>query len=265
MTSASVTGWQAIPPSWSGSSDAAIRGRPGDMATFSRVWFSTDARSALPTIQVPTSVIVRTGWPPDLIEESQWTADQIPGAHLVRVPGDEDDPYLGDVVEVAGAVKRFADSIDEERAVFDRVLATVLFTDMVGSIGARGDRAEIGSGSDSSSSTTRRCGRCSRGSAVRGRHGGRRVLRDVRRTGPRGALRRCDSRESVGWLGIHVRAGVHTGEVETIDGKAGGAAVVIGARIGGLAGPSEILSVADRAEFRRLARASSSRTQASTS
>jgi class 3 adenylate cyclase len=47
---------------------------------------------------------------------------------------------------------------------------------------------------------------------------------------------------SVGSLGIEVRAGLHTGEVETIDGKAGGLAVVIGSRIGGLAGPSEVLA-----------------------
>ncbi|HEX5938409.1 MAG TPA: alpha/beta hydrolase [Actinomycetota bacterium] len=101
---------------------------PGDVATFSRVWFSTDARSALPAIQVPSVVMVREGWPAGRIEESEWTADQIAGARLERLPGDEDDPYIGDVVGTAGAIRRFAEAIKEEHAAFDRVLATVLFT-----------------------------------------------------------------------------------------------------------------------------------------
>ncbi|MGH2641464.1 MAG: adenylate/guanylate cyclase domain-containing protein, partial [Actinomycetota bacterium] len=116
---------------------------PGDLVRFSRVWFSTDARSALPAIQVPAAVFMREAWANTLVEESRWTADQIPGAHLVVLSGDEDDAYLGDVVEVAGAIRRFAEAIEREHADFDRVLATVLFTDIVGSserVTALGDR-----------------------------------------------------------------------------------------------------------------------------
>ena len=53
---------------------------PGDFATFSRVWLSTDARSALPAIQVPAALSIREGWPAPLLEETEWTAAQIPGA-----------------------------------------------------------------------------------------------------------------------------------------------------------------------------------------
>ncbi len=117
---------------------------PGDLVRFTRVWFSTDVRSALPAIQVPTAVFMREGWAAPPVEESRWTADQIPGAQLVRVSGNEDDAILGDVVEVAKAVRRFAEAIEEEHAAFDRVLATVLFTDIVGSserAAELGDRA----------------------------------------------------------------------------------------------------------------------------
>ena len=62
---------------------------PGDLVRFSRVWFSTDARSALPAIQVPTAVFLREGWASILVEEAKWTADQIPGAQLVTLSGDE--------------------------------------------------------------------------------------------------------------------------------------------------------------------------------
>ena len=186
-------------------------------------------------------MIVRTGWPPDLIEESQWTADQIPGAHLVRVPGDEDDPYLGDVVEVAGAVRRFSDSIEEERAVFDRVLATVLFTDMVSSserAATEGDRSWKQLVEQHHAKVRALLARF-RGQEVDTAGDGFFATFD----GPGRAVR-CAAAivRSVGSLGIEIRAGLHTGEVETIDGKAGGIAVVIGARIGGLAAPSEVLA-----------------------
>ena len=184
---------------------------PGDLIMFSRVWFSTDARSALPAIQVPTLVLVREGWPSDAIEESMWTADQIPGAQLLRLHGDEDDPYLGDVTEVAEAVGRFISSIREEQAVFDRVLATVLFTDIVGSTeraSAMGDRAW----KDLVEQHHAKTGRCSRGSV------GTRWTRPATGSSRRSTVRaeRCVARRRSsrgGPDGIEVRAGVHTGEV----------------------------------------------------
>ena len=214
---------------------------PGDLARFSRVWFSTDARSALPAIQVPTAVLKREGWDPILVEEATWTADQIPGAQLMTLSGDEDDAYLGDVVEVAATVRRFAQSIEEEHAAFDRVLATVLFTDIVGSserAAELGDRAwkEL---VERHHAKVRALLARYRGQEVDTAGDGFFATFD----GPGRAVRCARAIVgSVGSLGIEVRAGLHTGEVETIDGKAGGLAVVIGARIGGLAGASEVLA-----------------------
>ncbi|MGZ8651366.1 MAG: alpha/beta fold hydrolase [Actinomycetota bacterium] len=212
---------------------------PGDLVLFSRVWFSTDARSALPAIQVPTLVLVREGWPQDAIEESVWTADQIPGAQLQRLHGDEDDPYLGDVTEVSGTVGRFVSSIREEQAVFDRVLATVLFTDIVGSTdraAESGDREWKNLVEQHHARTRALLGRF-RGYEVDTAGDGFFATFD----GPGRAIHCAQAIiRSVAPLGIRVRAGIHTGEVETIDGKAGGLAVMIGSRVGALAGPSEI-------------------------
>jgi class 3 adenylate cyclase len=214
---------------------------PGDLIRFSRVWFSTDARSVLPVIQVPTAVIVRVGWPGVRIEESLWTAEQIPGAEVVRLSGDEDEAYLGDGAEVSAVVRRFAEAIEEEHAAFDRVLATVLFTDIVSSserAAALGDRAWKQLVQQHHAKVRALLARY-RGQEVDTAGDGFFATFD----GPGRAVRCAQAIvRSVSSLGIDVRAGVHTGEVETIDGKAGGIAVVIGARIGGKAGPSEVLA-----------------------
>jgi class 3 adenylate cyclase len=190
---------------------------------------------------VPTLVLVREDWPAGTIEESEWTANQIPGAHLRRLHGDEDDPYLGDVSEVAAEVGRFISSIHEEQAVFDRVLATVLFTDIVGSTdraSATGDRGWKDLVEQHHARTRALINRF-RGNEVDTAGDGFFATFD----GPGRAVHCAQAIiRSVASIGIQVRAGIHTGEVETIDRKAGGIAVMIGARIGALAGPSEIFA-----------------------
>jgi class 3 adenylate cyclase/pimeloyl-ACP methyl ester carboxylesterase len=213
---------------------------PGDLATFSRVWFSTDARSALPAIQVPASLLVRDGWPRAVKEETKWTAGQIPGATVVTVPGWGEDPWFGDIDEVAQTTERFVSSIREDQEVFDRVLATVLFTDIVGSteqassLGDSGWKRLV----EQHHAKVRALLARFRGSEMDTAGDGFFATFD----GPGRAVR-CATAivRSVATLGIQVRAGLHTGEVETIAGKAGGLAVVIGSRIASLAGPSEIL------------------------
>jgi class 3 adenylate cyclase len=183
---------------------------------------------------------MRTGWIDAYVQEARWTADQIPGAQLVAVPGDGDDVYLGDVGEVAEAIRGFAQSIEEEHAAFDRVLATVLFTDIVGSserAAELGDRAWKQVVEQHHARVRALLARY-RGHEVDTAGDGFFATFD----GPGRAVRCAQAIvRSVGTLGIEVRAGVHTGEVETINGKAGGLAVVIGARIGALAGGSEVL------------------------
>ena len=214
---------------------------PGDLVRFSRMWLSTDVRSVLPAIQVPTAVLMREGWSSGLVEEAAWTAGQIPGAQLISLSGDEDDAILGDVVEVAATIRRFAEAIEEEHAAFDRVLATVLFTDMVGSskkAAELGDRAWKELVQQHHAKVRALLARF-RGREVDTAGDGFFATFD----GPGRAVRCAQAIvQSVASLGIEVRAGLHTGEVETIDGKAGGLAVVIGARVGALAAPSEVLA-----------------------
>jgi class 3 adenylate cyclase len=149
--------------------------------------------------------------------------------------------YMGDPGEVSDAIRRFAQAIEEEHAAFDRVLATVLFTDMVGSSARAaelGDRAWKDLVQQHHAKVRALLARY-RGQEVDTAGDGFFATFD----GPGRAVRCAQAIVgSVGSLGIDVRAGLHTGEVETIDGKAGGIAVVIGARIGGLAGPSEVLA-----------------------
>jgi class 3 adenylate cyclase len=213
---------------------------PGDLATYNRMWFSTDARSALPLIQVPTRLVMRTPWPEDVIEETRWTAAQIPGSTIVTLEGTGEDPWVGDVDDVLETVREFASAVQEEQGVFDRVLATVLFTDIVGS-------TEVASS----------VGDVEWKRLVEQHHAAVRALlarfrgREVDTAGDGffstfdgpGRAVRCAAEivRAVATLGIEVRAGLHTGEVETIAGKAGGLAVVIGSRIASIAGPSDVL------------------------
>jgi class 3 adenylate cyclase len=213
---------------------------PGDLTVFNRVWFETDARSALPAIQVPTIVLYRERWTQEQIQEATWTAGQIPSAGLVRASGDEDDPYLGDVQEVADILQRFVDSIRQEQAVFDRVLATVMFTDIVSSTEravAAGDRAWKDVAEQHHARVRALIGRY-RGVEVDTAGDGFFATFD----GPARAIQCARAVvEDVRSLGVEVRIGLHTGECETINGKVGGLGVAIGARIGGLAEPSQVL------------------------
>ncbi len=212
---------------------------PTAMLARERVWRQYDLRAVLGTIQVPTLVLHRTGDEVDAVEAGRDFAQRIPGARFVELPGDDWLVWAGDQASVLSEVDSFLHGIAEEEASFDRVLATVMFTDLVGSteqLAEHGDvawRALI----ERHHSTVRALLRRYRGVEVDVAGDGFFATFD----GPARAVR-CAAGivEAVRPLGLRVRAGVHTGEVERIDKKAGGLAVVIGARIAALAGPSEV-------------------------
>jgi class 3 adenylate cyclase len=137
-------------------------------------------------------------------------------------------------------VGRFLESVRAEQADFDRVLATVLFTDIVGSTQRSadlGDRAWRELLERHHTMVRALLGRY-RGAEVDTAGNGFLATFD----GPARAIRcACSIVDAVRPLGIEIRAGLHTGEVETIDGKVGGIAVNIGARVGAMAAPSEVL------------------------
>ena len=199
-----------------------------------------NASHALPSIHVPTLMIGKEGDLDFRIEQIRDTASRIAGARLVVLPGSEHFPWLGPADAVLGEVERFVVALGEEEAQLDRVLATVLFTDVVGStekaseLGDRGWKALV-----------EEHHRLVRGQLARYRGVEVDTAGDgffATFDGPARAVRCARSIvDAVAPLGIGVRAGVHTGEVQTIDGKVGGMAVVIGARVGASAGASEVL------------------------
>lgn len=214
---------------------------PGTVLEQSRIWFDTDLRDVLPAIHVPTLLLYRPGYAGASTAEVEYLRDLIPGARVELVGGVDEQPFFGDAVEIVGHVTKFVDVIRSEEADLDRVLATVMFTDIVGSTqkaAELGDArwAELVNRHDA---TIRGLLARYRGSEINTTGDGFFATFD----GPARAVR-CGEAivDAVRSLGLDVRIGVHTGEVQTVDRKIGGLAVVVGARVGALAGADEILA-----------------------
>ena len=203
------------------------------------MFLDIDVRAILPTIQVPTLVIHRRGDRVVNRRAGEELASQIPGARYVELPGLDHLPWAGDAEAVLGETEEFltgARSVPEP----DRVLATVMFTDIVGSTERA---AEVGDARWRELLSAHQA-------AVRrelGRFGGREVktLGDgylATFDGPARGIR-CgrEIAEAAHSLGLEVRIGLHCGEVELMDGDVGGIAVHIAARIGALAAAGEVL------------------------
>lgn len=199
----------------------------------------TDARHVLPAIRVPTLILHRTGDLVVSVEASRYMASQILGAKLVELVGDDHLPFVGDVGAILNEVELFLTGARHPEEV-DRVLATILFTDIVGSTecAARlGDRA------------WRELLKQYYGAAREALERFRGLEVDTagdgffaRFDGPARAIRcACSIREAVHSLGIDIRTGLHTGECELIGEKVGGIAVHIGARVAANAGAGEIV------------------------
>ncbi|HLY85965.1 MAG TPA: adenylate/guanylate cyclase domain-containing protein [Gaiellaceae bacterium] len=212
---------------------------PGALLQLGRMNAEIDVRPILSTIRVPTLVLHRAE-DPIPIEGARWTAEQIPGARFVELPGGSHVPYYGDWESVVVAIREFVEPICLESArPYDGVLATVLFTDLVGSTAKAvelGDRAwrEL---LEQHHARTR--AELSRFRGVELDTAGDGFF--ARFDGPARAIRcACAVRDSVSDLGLEVRAGLHTGECEVMDGKVAGIAVSIGARVAARAGPGEV-------------------------
>lgn len=213
---------------------------PGDAAAFWRVLGQTDVRHVLPTVRVPTLVCGREGFEA-LLADTQYVAERIPTARLALFPGTGGTMVVGGVEPFIDELQRFArEVLDAPPEEPDRVLATVLFTDIVGST-ARS--AELGDArwrellAEHHARVRRELARF-RGREVDTAGDGFFATFD----GPARAIRcACAVRENVRELGIEIRAGLHAGECELLDGKATGIAVSLGARVAAQAGPGEVL------------------------
>jgi pimeloyl-ACP methyl ester carboxylesterase len=201
--------------------------------------FEIDVRDILPTIQVPTLILHRTG---DLIapvEGARLMAEKIPNARYIEFEGDDHVPFTGDFNPVVDEMEEFLTGTRRPRQL-DRVLATVMFTDIVDSTrraaeaGDRGWREVI----ERHDELTRRQLDRFRGRAVKTLGDGFLATFD----GPARAIEcACAIRDGVHPLGLEVRAGLHTGECELAGDDVRGMAVNIGARIGAIAQANEVL------------------------
>ena len=199
----------------------------------------TDVRSVLPTIRVPTLIIHRTGDRRADVGGSRWMAQQIPGARYVELPGD-DHLIWADPDPIFDAVEEFVTGVPPS-TVPDRMLMTVLFTDIVGST-----EAAAALGDDA----WRR--KLDRHDEIVRRYVQRYQGREIKSTGdgflagfdgPARAVRCAQAiAAAVVELDLEIRAGAHTGEVEVRGDDIGGLAVHIAARVAGLAGPGEVVT-----------------------
>jgi class 3 adenylate cyclase len=212
---------------------------PGMLASLARMFIEIDVRDVVPSVQVPTLVLHRRLDRLVNVRHGRWLAEHLPNAELVELPGGDHLPWGEGADELIDKVQAFLTGT-HYAPVPDRILATVLFTDIVDSTGTAvelGDQRwrELLEGHQ----------RGVRDALAR--HGGREVktLGDgfvVSFDGPARGIR-C-AREIVNSsveLGLQVRAGLHTGECEVMGDDLGGIAVHIAARVGALAEPSEVL------------------------
>jgi class 3 adenylate cyclase len=218
---------------------------PGALEALHRMNKEIDVRQVLPAVRVPT--LIMRGAEDHLVvpEVTAYMASRIPASRVVEIPGighlNLGEPGSG---LVASEIQRFVTGVWEaggwEESEPDRMLATVLFTDIVGSTAKAvelGDRAWRG--------LLERHHQLIRRELVRFRGAELDVAGDgffARFDGPARAVRcACAISDGVGELGLQIRAGLHTGECELMDGKVGGIAVHIGARVAKHAEPDEVL------------------------
>lgn len=198
-----------------------------------------DVRDILPLVTAPALIIHRTGDHMINVEAGRYLADRLPNARFVELPGDDHFFWTGDQDTVLEEIEEFltgARSAPEP----DRVLASVLFTDIVGSTeqaASLGDRTWRGL-LDAHDTLVRRQLERFRGREVHTTGDGFLATFDGPARGIRCAQTIVDGVRS---LGLEVRAGLHAGECELRGQDVGGLAVHIAARVGALAGPGEVL------------------------
>ena len=203
------------------------------------MFLDIDVRPILSSVDVPTLILHRRGDHAVNRRGSEWMATQIPGAKYVELTGIDHSLFAGDTDAVVDEVEEFLTGA--RRAVeIDRVLATVMFTDIVDSTQratAMGDRPWRDLLEAQNDAIRRELVRFS-GREVKTMGDGMLATFD----GPARAIR-CGLAvtEAVASLGIEVRVGLHTGEVELVGDDVAGIAVHIAARVGALAGAGDVL------------------------
>jgi len=211
---------------------------PHGASSLLRMYRALDVRDVLPAISVPTLILHRTGDRLAPVEGSRYIAEHIPGARFVELPG-EDHLMVVEPDQILDEVEEFLTG-QRHAEVDDRVLATVLFTDIVGSteraahLGDRRWRELVNRHDELMQHEVER----HRGRLIKTLGDGVLATFD----GPARAIRAAQTAaRATRDLGIDLRAGLHTGEVELRGDDIAGMAVNIGARVAALAGAGEVL------------------------
>ena len=222
---------------WFGRLERSIS--PGMLASVAAMFYDTDVRAVLPTIAVPTLVLHKTHDRLVNIRSGRYLAAHIPGATLVELPGIDHTPTADHADELIDEIEEFVTGV--RRAVEpDRRLATVLFTDIVGSTERA---AELGDANwrdllERHHETIRT--QLARGNGVEIKTMGDGFLATF--DGPASAIRCATAiQAATGAIGLPIRIGLHCGEIEIMGDDIGGIAVHIAARVGALAGSGEVL------------------------
>jgi class 3 adenylate cyclase len=198
-----------------------------------------DVREVLPSVQCPTLVLHRTGDRDSRVEEGRYIAGHVPGARFVELAGEDHVPGV-DPDQILDEIEEFLTGVRPAPAT-NRVLATILFTDLVASTEKAEELGDAAWGSlvSAHNDSVRRELARFEGEEIDTAGDGFLAVFD----GPARAIRCAAAiRDALGSLGLRVRAGVHTGEVERPSGaKPRGIAVHVAARIMSLAGAGDVL------------------------
>jgi class 3 adenylate cyclase len=213
---------------------------PGSALALAKMNTQIDVRSVLSTIRVPTLVLHRSGDLDANIAEGRYIAERIPGAKFVELPGVDHLPWAGNQEDILDQIEEFLTGVRPVPHP-DRMLATVLFTDIVGSTeraASLGDSAWRDVLERHHVSVRAELAHF-RGQEITTTGDGFVATFD----GPARAVRCAVAiRDRLHESGLEVRAGIHTGECERMGDNIGGIAVHIGSRVAGLAEPGEVLA-----------------------
>jgi pimeloyl-ACP methyl ester carboxylesterase len=212
---------------------------PGAARALIHITMNTDVRHALPVIQVPTLVLHKIDDPVIHVGCARYIAERIAGAKYVELPGSDHFPWTDDANAILDEVQEFLTG-DRHHPEPDRMLATVMFTDIAGAteraveMGDRQWRDLLEQHHHLVRSKLHRF----RGREVDTTGDGFLATFD----GPARAIESaCAIQKAVAKIGLAIRVGLHTGECEVMDGKISGIAVHIGARVMAQARPGEVL------------------------
>jgi class 3 adenylate cyclase len=213
---------------------------PGALIAEYREFYRVDVRAVLPSIRVPVLVTGHRDVE-SFRENARFAAERIPGAQLLELADDTGEQFhwYRRAPALLDEIGRLVDAVRVEQTSLDRVLATVLFTDIVGSTALATELGDtrwkdlVARHDTISHAEVAR----HRGAVIRGTGDGLLATFDGPARAVRCALAIMDG---VRPLRLEIRAGCHTGEIELMGEDVAGVAVHIGARVGSLAGPGEV-------------------------